>query len=499
MLGLSIRALARKHRVHRRAVRQALMSAVPPPRKAPEREAPVLTPELRAVVVGWLEADRTAPRKQRHTARRVYQRLKAEYGFAGAESTVRKFVRGCRRRLAQASELSIPREHEPGQEAEVDFWEAYVDFPDGRRRVQIFAMRACYSGREFQMAFPLKDQQAFLEGHVEAFAHFGGVFKVIRYDNLKSAVVKILRGRRREESDRFVALRSHYLHDSEFCVPGKGGAHEKGGVEGALGRFRRGHLVPVPSVASFEELNRFLVARMEEDDQRRLEGRERSIIEDWLQEERRLQPLPAEPFSACRVGSYWVDGKSRICVATNRYSVPVSLTDRKVEARLGALRVEVFSRGRLVAVHERIQGRHQEKLKLDHYLELLEVKPGALAGSRPLHQARQAGLWPAAYDELWSKLRIRHGDWEGTRRMVEALYLHRQASREDVRLAVELTLSYGICEPAAIAMVLRQLKTAQPSQKPLEDLGALGRYGSPPGTSRAYDGLLPWRLVESAA
>jgi transposase len=252
--GLSLRELARRHGVHRRTVRQALASALPPPRKPPEhRPAPKLGP-YQPLIDQWLLADREAPRKQRHTAKRVWRRLVDECGAEVAETTVRDYVRRRRRELGEPPEEAfVPQVHEPGEEAEVDWGEAQVELAGQRRTVHLFLMRACYSGAAFVLAFERPTQQAFLEGHVEAFRFFGGVFATIRYDNLRAAVKQVLRGRRRVEQGRFVALRSHYLFESAFTRRGREGAHEKGGVEGELGRFRRSHLVPVPKVASLAD------------------------------------------------------------------------------------------------------------------------------------------------------------------------------------------------------------------------------------------------------
>src|SRR6266496_2518783 len=257
--GLSIRELARRHGVHRRAVRQALASPLPPPRKAPERRpAPKLGP-YRPLIDQWLIADREAPRKQRHTAKRIWQRLVDEQGADVAETTVRDYVRRRRRELGEpVDEVFVPQVHEPGIEAEVDWGEAEVELAGQRRDVYLFLMRACYSGAAFVIAFERPSQQAFLEAHVEAFRFFGGGFAVVRYDNLRAAVKQMLRGRRRVEQDRFVALRSHYLYESVFTRKGREGAHEKGGVEGEVGRFRRRWLVPVPKVGTLKELNDLL-------------------------------------------------------------------------------------------------------------------------------------------------------------------------------------------------------------------------------------------------
>ena len=253
--GLSIRALAERngvhrravrHGVHRRAVRQALASPVPPAKRSPSsRPAPKLG-AYRALIDAWLEGDREAPRKQRHTAKRIHRRLVDEHGADVAQTTVRDYVRARKRAMGwSVGEVFVPQVHAPGIEAEVDWGEAQVDLAGARTRVQLFFMRPSFSGAAFCQASLVETQQAFLELHVEAFEWFGGVFERIRFDNLSSAVKQVLKGRRRLETDRFVALRSHYLFESQFTTPGIQGAHEKGGVEGEVGRFRRNHLVPV--------------------------------------------------------------------------------------------------------------------------------------------------------------------------------------------------------------------------------------------------------------
>jgi transposase len=209
--NLSIRQLADKHGVHRRAVRQALDSPLPPPRKDyPRRASPAMDPWA-GIVDSWLLADRQAPRKQRHTARRVWQRLVAEHDATLSEVTVSRFVARRRVELGLTRvEVSVPQTHPPGEHAEVDFGEFHTVIAGIQVKCWLFVMRLCHSGRAFHVAFTTQAQEAFLEGHALAFAHFGGVPEVVRYDNLKPAVVRVLRGRDRVESERFTALRSHY-------------------------------------------------------------------------------------------------------------------------------------------------------------------------------------------------------------------------------------------------------------------------------------------------
>lgn len=488
--GKSIRTIAQELRVHRRTVRQAISDPLPPPRRAPQRLPSVLTLAMRQVIDAWLTADLAEPRKQRHTARRIFQRLQSELDYQGAETTVRRYVRLKRRSLGIVTSAFVPRDHAPGDEAEVDWYEAEVDFPTGRQTIQFFQMRACYSGREFHMAFHRQTQQAFLEAHAAAFEYFGGVFKRLRYDNLGSAVQTVLRGRRRKETDRFVAMRSHYLFESEFCRVGIEGAHEKGGVEGGVGRFRRNHLVPVPAVDDLAALNRHLRDALAIDDQRRITGRTHRIAEDWPAEVPHLRPLPVERYDAVEPTVVRVDAMGRVCVSTNRYSVPIRLAGTTVEVRLRAASVEVVSSGKVVATHERLHLKNAERLVLDHYLDLLWEKPGALAGSRPLRQARDRREWPIEYDELWQDLKERHGEHEGTRQMVGVLLLHREVPSDRVDTAVGLAMSYGCLDLGAITTLLRQLGHSDPRPAPLTGLGHLHRYDRPVGDLSVYGLLL---------
>src|SRR6476620_595165 len=220
-----------------------------------------------------LEEDRRAPRKQRHTARRIHRRILREFPDAAvAESTVRNHVRARKRQKGlDRRETFVPQSYSWAQEAQVDWYEAWSDLGGERTKVQVFAMRSMASGAAFHRAYRHATQQAFLEAHEHAFAYFGGVFHLLRYDNLASAVRKILRGHRREETVRFMAFRSHWRFAAEFCTPNEG--HEKGGVEGEVGYFRRNHLVPVPAVADLEALNALLLAGCRADEARILDGR----------------------------------------------------------------------------------------------------------------------------------------------------------------------------------------------------------------------------------
>src|SRR5271170_387261 len=413
----TIAGVSRKLQVHRRLVREALSSAVPAERKPPERKLKKLQAAA-AMMDAILVADRQAPAKQRHTARRIWQRLCAELpGFSGSERAVRGYVRRRRQQLGLLGrEVYVPQSYEWGVEAQVDWYEAWAVLGGERVELRVFAMRSMASGAAYHRAYTHATQQAFLEAHELAFGYFSGVFKLLRYDNLKSAVKKILRGYRREETSRFIAFRSHWRFQSEFCNPARG--NEKGGVEGEGGYFRRNHWVPLPEAQDLEELNAYLEQCCRQDQGRILDGRNQNVGTAMLCEQPHLLPLAAERFDLAEISFPTVDGLRCVRVRTNRYSVPLR-PGTKVEAKVNADSVELWHEGRCVARHERCYSRQQQVLDLGHYLDVLERKPGALAGSTALAQWRQAGRWPESFDRLWQALNMRHGRQHGTRQIIE--------------------------------------------------------------------------------
>jgi len=368
----TISGVAAKFGVHRRVVRQAIGSALPAKHHYPARTKPKLG-AVADFIDKVLDTDRTAPRKQRHTARRLYRRILTEFpAITVAESTVRNHVRERKHQMGLLrQETFVPQSYSWAQEAQVDWYEAWIDLGDERTKVQIFAMRSMASGAAFHRAYLHATQQAFLEAHQHAFAYFGGVFLLLRYDNLASAVRKILRGHRREETVRFMAFRSHWRFAAEFCTPGEG--HEKGGIEGEGGYFRRNHLVPVPPAADLDALNTMLVAACRADEARVLPGRSETIGAAMAVERGHLLSCATEGLDLAEIVFPLVDKQGCVTVKTNFYSVPVRAGTR-VEARIHPLHVEIWHAGRLIARHERCHSRRQHVLDLEHYLDVLSHK-----------------------------------------------------------------------------------------------------------------------------
>lgn len=482
----TIQGVARKFGVHRRMVREALLSAAPTEKTAALRARPRLGP-LTEFIDGILEADRRAPRRQRHTAHRIWVRIGKEYPqYQVSEPTVRQYVRERKAALGLLRrETFVPQSYGWGEEGQVDWYEAEAELGDERVSLAVFVLRSMASGAAFHRAYMRATQQAFLEAHELAFRYLGGVFHRLRYDNLPSAVKRVLRGFRRDETARFVAFRSHHRFESLFCTPGE--AHEKGGVENEVGTFRRNHWVPLPRAKDLAELNEMLLAACREDEARRLAGRQETVGEAMLIERDRLLPLAEEGFDLVERAYPVVNGLGCVRVRTNSYSVPVP-AGRTVEARVTASRVELLYGGRTVADHERCYGRCQEVLNLEHYLDVLERKPGALAGSKPLAQWRAVGRWPESYDLLLGKLVERHGRGRGTREMIDLLRLGSKCG-EELKRAVEEALALGCTDAAAVRYLLMPRQAARSCPIPIE-LGRLSVFERPLPDVGGYDQLL---------
>lgn len=431
--GWSIRKISRHLEISRQAVRKALASAEPPRyRRCEPRPCPVMDP-YREVVQRWLADDEQAPRKQRHTARRIYDRLVAEHDFRGAASTVRRYVARLR---PAAREAFIPLTADYGQQAQIDWGQATVEL-DGRPTVaHLFCLRLRASGVPFAWAAPTEQLEAFLEGHTRAFAWLGGVPDECLYDNPKTAVVRILAGPVRQEHTTFSSLRAHYLFESRFCRPAQG--HEKGAVENLVGYARRNALVPVPAYRSWEELNQQLLSWCERE-------RERAG-ERWAREQAALRPLPARAFVPAVGRLAVVNRLSLVTVDRSRYSVPCQYVGQTLRLAVFSDRIEAWCGQERVAVHARAHTRGSTVLALEHYLPALERKPRA-AG----HAAVVAQL-PPVYAAVRDTLCRARPD--GYREFAAILLLHRDFPAAAVATALAEAQRRGTLQAAVVRQLL---------------------------------------------
>ena len=397
--GMSTREASRVFGVDRKTVRKMLSFSVPPGyrRSAPPRR-PKLGP-FTGIIDRILEDDRTSHRKQRHTAKRIFDRLRDEYGFTGGYTIVKDYVReqGLRSR-----EVFVPLSHSPGH-AQADFGEAMAVIGGALRKIHFLAFDLPHSDGCFVAAYPAETTEAFCDGHNAAFAFFGGVPRSILYDNTKLAVARILGDGKRQRTRVFTELQSHYLFEDRFGRPGKG--NDKGKVEGLVGFIRRNFLVPVPRAESFAALNDALAEQCRRRQAARLRGHKETIGERLERDRQVLLPLPPAPYDACDKRPGRASSLSLVRYRSNDYSVPVAYGHREVLIRGYVDEVVISCGAEVIARHRRSYD--SEDLIFDplHYLPLIEQKIGALDQAAPL-----AG-WdlPEAFTTLRRLLEARMG------------------------------------------------------------------------------------------
>ena len=373
------------------------------------------------VIDQLLEGDRVAPKKQRHTAKRIFERLREEHGFTGGYTIVKDYVRERRLRLR---EMYVPLSHPPGH-AQCDFGQARAVIGGVERKIHYFVLDLPHSDGCFVKAYPAETTEVFCDGHVSAFAFLGGVPQSILYDNTRLAVAKILGDGQRKRTRVFSELVSHYLFEDRFGRPGKG--NDKGKVEGLVGYARRNFLVPIPTYRSFDELNAHLEEKCLERMERRLRGRKETIGERMARDLDVLLPLPATPYEACDKHTTRVSSLSLVRYRTNDYSVPVAYGHREVLVRGYVDRVVISCGAEVIARHSRSYHRDDYVFNPIHYLPLLEQKTGALDQAAPL-----AG-WelPEEFETLRRLLESRMGR-RGKREYVQVLRLMENFRKEEV-------------------------------------------------------------------
>jgi transposase len=441
--GRSQRAVAREFGLSRETVRKMLQYAVPP---GYQRRQPIKRPKLGpwlGVIDAILSDDKQRPAKQRHTAKRIFERLKEEHGFTGGYTIVKDYVRSAE---LHSREMFLPLTHAPG-EAQADFGEALVMVAGVERKAHYLAMDLPHSDDCFVAAFPAETTEAFLEGHVRAFAYFGGVPTRILYDNSKIAVARILGGEERQKTRAFSELQSHYLFADKFGRPAKG--NDKGKVEGLVGYARRNFMVPIPHVSSWEELNTRLVAECRKRRERRLRGHTETIGERFERDRAAMLPLPAAPYEACEKIAARVSSLSLVRYRSNDYSVPTQYGHRQVWVKGYVHHVVIACGSEVIARHERSYERETVVFDPLHYLALLEQKTRALDQAAPLVGWQLPECFAELRRLLEAKLR-KHG----SREYVQVLRLMETFAVNEVTHAIEDALKLGTISFDAVRHLL---------------------------------------------
>jgi transposase len=430
--GLSRREAGRRFGIDPRTVAKMLAFSVPPGYR---RSKPPVRPKLdpfAGIIDRILEEDRSRPAKQRHTSKRIFERLRDEHGYPGGITIVKDYVQGQRQRQ---QEMFVPLHHAPGH-AQADFGEALAEIGGVERKIHFFAMDLPHSDACFVQAYPAETTEAFCAAHNAAFSFFGGVPRSIVYDNSKLAVARILGDGRRQRTRVFSELQSHYLFADRFGRPGKG--NDKGKVEGLIGLARRNYLVPIPCAADFEALN----DRLLEDCRRRLadrlRGHEETIGQRLERDRAAFLSLPPAPYDACEKKPARVSSLSLVRYRANDYSVPTAYGHREVLVRGYVHQVVISCGAEVIARHARSYEREDFIFDPVHYLALLELKIGALDQAAPL----VGWNLPEEFATLRRLLETRLGK-PGKREYVQVLRLLEVFRLEDVLAAVRGAIERG--------------------------------------------------------
>jgi transposase len=441
--GIPLRQISRETGLHRKTLRKIRDNGQPPGyRRATATSRPKIGPYLDRIKA-IIEADKQMPRKQRHTAIKIWQILQQE-GFTGSYTIVKDAVR----RIKQTSkEVFMPLSQQPG-EAQVDFGHAVVKFDGLLKKVAFFVMSLVHSDAMFVMAFPRECTEAFLEAHVRAFDFFGFVPKRISYDNTRIAVSKIMIGHKRKYTAGFKRLISHYLFEPHFCNVRR--PNEKGVVEGTVRYARQNFLVPVPQVSDYEQLNRLLVDCCRSDLERVLRGK-RSLSKRQLLAEDIVagSALLDDKFDYRKTASTFASSESLVRYDTNDYSVPVSSAHHSVTIKASVRFIEVYQLDKLIAHHRRCWDRERQIFEPRHYLELLERKPGALDHARPLEKWQL----PECFSSYRRCLETHREN--GTKEYIQILLLLNKYSVGQLTKAIVKSLNYRIyCYEATLQFLL---------------------------------------------
>jgi transposase len=472
--GMSIRQIARAFHHSRRKVREVLTQPQP---QAYTRTKPPPAPVLGSwhhTIDAILAADEQAPPKQRHTAMQIFRRLRDEHDYVGGYDQVRRYVARQRR---NHKETFIPLAHDPGQRLEGDFGHIHVDFPDGRRLVPVLIQAWAYSHYGFALALPTERTEAILAGMVQAFAFFGCVPREVWWDNPKTVVLKIFKGRDRQPNEAYLALASHYTFEALFCMPRRG--NEKPHAETRVRVLQQQWATPVPRVADLAALNAHLRQRAVAELSRTVAGYEESIGQRFRRDRDRALALPEHPFDPCLAQPALVDKYQTVQFDSNRYSVPRACAYRVVTVKGYVDRIEVVDGTAVVARHVRSYARNEQILDPLHYLVTLGRKPAALDHAPVMREWRL----PESFTVLRQTLEQRHGAGPGARQYIRVLQLLAEHPLTRVQQAVEACQRPEDAQAERIAALVQRLAdkdagvplslgtVTEPIQVPRPDLG----------------------------
>jgi transposase len=483
--NLSRRAISRRTGYHRRTIDRMLQYSSPPGYQLKNpRPKSKLDPFL-PIIDQILKEDKKAPKKQRHTAKRIFDRLKEEHAFSGSYTIVKDYVRAKKLKL---KEVYFPLQQSPGT-SQTDFGSFQIIIGGVRQKAYLFCMGLPYSDAIFAQAYPTEAFEAVALGHNGAYRFWEGVPPENLYDNMKTAVALVLEGPNRQLTHDFLSLRSHYIFRSRFCNVGR--ANEKGVVEGLVGYVRRNFLVPILSFPTWEALNDYLWQKCLQRFSHKAAGKEKTIGELLDEERSSFLPFPPTEFDACRQEDRQASSLSLVRYKSNRYSVPVEYAYHKVTVKAYVFEIRVCYRDEVIAIHPRSYNRDDFVFDPLHYLPLLERKPGGLDGAMPFSS------WelPECFHTLRRYLEARGGDG-GKREYIQVLQLLRDFPLPELRRAIERAFECSCVNFDAVKMILLSMR--EPSFEAIR-LSDERMEGLPNIQVKKPDNALYGALVEGGA
>ena len=428
------------------------------------------------IINEWMENDKRIPRKQRHTAHRIYERLRDEYGYKGKYSSVKKYVRKKRYIMNEVSEGYLPLE-QPKCHAQIDFGEfVYYDANGVQKEAHALTISFPYSNKAYTQVFPSENQECLLEGMKRIFEYIGGVPEKIKADNMTTAVAQVLEGHERVLSEGFSRFMLHYRFEAEFCNPASG--NEKGNVENKVGYTRRNFFVPVPIIENFDTYNKKLWEICEKDGEREHYKHHVKINELWEEEKKELLYLPEYDYSVFRYEVLRVNKYGMVSVDTNKYSVTPELAGGQVQAKIFSDKVEFYHEKSLISTYKRSYEKDKEFYDWTQYLNTLCRKPGAV------EHTRFFGQMPKLWQE---QLRLSHGK-ERKNALELLLEIVGDGNRELCEESITLATECGRTDADSIRQCYYLIAKKEYHPKPLELTGAVILDYNP--NLSAYDSLM---------
>jgi transposase len=400
--------------------------------------------------------DQAQPTKQRHKASKIYRRLRDEYDYKGGYDQVRRYVKKHRK---DQRETFIPLAHEPAERLEADFGHIYVDFPEGRKQVPVLVTTWSHSSFRFAMAFPTERLECILTGLVHAFEFFGCVPRQLWWDNPKTLVKEILKGRTRTMHPRYVALASHYMFDPLFCMPAQ--AQEKPYVENSIYDLQRDWATPVPRVKDFDELNDYLRQCCLKKLQHRVAGKTETVGQRFEQDKAAVLAVPTHRFDPYMATEVEADKYQTVCFETNRYSVPRRWAFEMVTVKAYPFHIRIVACDSQIAYHRRCYQRNQQILEPLHYLAVLGRRPATLDHSNVFRNWQL----PGCFTELRGLFESRHGPFAGARQYIRILQLLAEHPVKRVQKAIELCVANSTINAE---MIINKVNHLAQNQRPAE-------------------------------